>query len=111
MEPSKVHRVARSSWQYHRMTDTPSRGSLPSWTRLQTELRLGHTDEKSRSRDPSGLNGRSFDPIWYWGGLVVPALEAIVDLALYFVGQSTINSTLERSALLVNRVDAETPRW
>jgi hypothetical protein len=58
----------------------------------------------------SGLNCRIFDPFWHWGGCGVPAQEAIVDLAHYFIGQSTTKSTPERSALLINQVEAKTSR-
>jgi hypothetical protein len=92
------------------MTDVPRSGSRHSWTRRSNELRLGQTDEKSQSRDLSGLNCRIFDPFWYWEGCGVPTLEAIVDSAYYFVGQLTTHSTPERIALPLHQVEAETSR-
>lgn len=55
-----------------------------------------HADERSRRRDISGVNALIFDPFWYWGGLGVPAPDRIADLAYYYVGQTTKNSSPAR---------------
>jgi hypothetical protein len=59
-----------------------------------------HPDEGSRSTDRSGINALIFDPFWYWGGLGVQPPDEIADLAHYFVGQSTTNSSPDRISAL-----------
>lgn len=59
-----------------------------------------HCNEKSRSRDRNGKNALIFEPFWYWGGLGIVAPDEVAELAHYFVGQSTKNSSAERIACL-----------
>ena len=61
-----------------------------------------HEDQRSRSRDLGGKNALVFDPFWYWGAAAVTAPEFVADLAHYYVGQSTTNSTPARVAALVS---------
>ena len=59
-----------------------------------------HNDDLSRSRDLRGKNALIFDPFWYWGGFGITAPEEIANLAHYYVGQSTKNSSPERIGIL-----------
>jgi hypothetical protein len=52
--------------------------------------------ERSRSRDIDGKNALIFDPFWYWGDAGIAAPDEISNLAYYYVGQTTKNSSPER---------------
>jgi putative DNA base modification enzyme with NMAD domain len=59
-----------------------------------------HADERNRSRDRKGKNVLIFRAFWYWGSVGINAPDEIVDLAHYYVGQSTKNSSPEKIARL-----------
>ena len=57
-----------------------------------------HASPESHKRDWRGKNALIFNPFWYWGQNAVAAPPDIADLAHYYVGQSTKNSSPERIA-------------
>ncbi len=59
-----------------------------------------HHEEKRSQRDKSGVNALICEPFCYWGGNDEKAPPEIADMAYYFIGQTTKNSTPDRVAAL-----------
>lgn len=57
-----------------------------------------HVGARSRQRDKSGVNALICEPFCYWGGNDEKAPTEIAEMAYYFIGQTTKNSTPDRVA-------------
>lgn len=54
-----------------------------------------HNSAKAMTRDARGRNALVFEPFWYWGKDAPLAPKGLAELAHYYVGQTTRNTTPE----------------